>query len=520
MCTRVILGAAVLGLSWASVSCSPPPGTTGGADGGAAADAGGDAGPPEGSQLPPPDGGAPDAGWDSGQPSSVPDAGADAGSKPGMDAGADAGLPDARADAGAADAGADAGPDAGAADAGPISVPPGKIEHLVFIVNENHTFDNLFSGFPGADSIQTIPGPDGGFPAPQCPDALPRDLCHEHSCALTDWDDGGMDGWANVAGSSDDAGDRLAWCQYTQSEIPGYWALASNYALADHFHASMLGPSFPGHMFTLAAQAGWSVGNPYDTTFGLTQIIWGCDDLPGVVVDTLQDGGCNVVSPAPCFDIPSAPNVLPQGSTWKFYGTGLSLPVVGSVVWSMFDAIQPIRQGSSWGNVVPYSQFDTDVAAGNLPTVSWLVDQDFDSGHPPFSMCANDTWVTTRVNEILQSPLYATTAIVVTWDDFGGFYDHVPPPVQYGCDPTQPYGLGFRLPAILISPWVKRGVFHGLAEQASLVRLVEEVFAPASIGALGAQDPAARDGLAGSLLGAFDFNQSPLPAAPVKTTCP
>src|SRR6185369_7178676 len=118
------------------------------------------------------------------------------------------------------------------------------------------------------------------------------------------------------------------------------------------------------------------------------------------------------------------------------------------------------------------------------------------------------------------SPIWDTTAIVVTWDDYGGFYDHVAPPVSYVCDAAHPYGLGFRLPAILVSPWVRPGVFHGITEQASVVRLIEEVFAPGSVGALHTMDPAARDDAAGSLLDAFDFDQVPLPAVPASTTCP
>ena len=122
--------------------------------------------------------------------------------------------------------------------------------------------------------------------------------------------------------------------------------------------------------------------------------------------------------------------------------------------------------------------------------------------------CAIHHWVAKYVNEVMQGPDWSTSAIIVTWDDFGGFYDHVPPPVQYGCDATQPYGQGFRLPAIIISPWVKQGVFHGVTEQASIPRLIEELFdGPAGVGRLNAMDPAARDAAAGSLLDAFDFTQ-------------
>jgi phospholipase C len=249
-------------------------------------------------------------------------------------------------------------------------------------------------------------------------------------------------------------------------------------------------------------------------------VLWGCDDPSGSTVAVEDEASCQVQTEAPCFSIPSAPDILPSGTTWKFYGTGVNFGI-GQVVWSMFDAINSVRNGPGWQNVVTYDQYESDLANGTLPNVAWLVDQDLDSGHPPFSMCASDTWAVTRVNELMQSAYWNTSAVIVTWDDFGGWVDHVPPPVQYGCDPAHPYGLGFRLPAILISPWVKPGVFHGLTEQASIVRLIEELFGgPNAVGALHALDARARDDVAGSLLPAFDFNQTPLTATPGKEACP
>jgi phospholipase C len=475
----------------------------------------------------PVDGGVADGGFDAGRPDAGPP---DAGTK---DAGVlgpwDAGLLDGGEDAGPAhDAGEDGGHDAGPGDAGQLdggrfdagfdAGPPGQIDHLVIIVMENHTYDNLFGSFPGGDGTSWIPGPDGGFAPPACPDSLPRDLNHGHPPALTAWNDGGMDGWENVSGE-DVNGDHLAYCQYSQSTIPGLWQLAQSYALADHFHSEDLGPSFAGHLSVLAAQGAWATDDPQYPDGNDIVPIWGCD-WPETVIPVLTDGGCSTSYPAPCFDIGSAPDALQPGMTWKFYGTGISVGF-GNIVWSLFDAISPIRYGSDWGNVVPYSEFDSDVDAGTLPTVSWLVDQDLFSGHPPLSMCASVSWIVQRVDELMASPLWATSAIAITWDDFGGFYDHVAPPALYGCTPQSPYGLGFRVPLILVSPWVKQGVFHGVTEQASLVRLVEELFgAPGSVGMLQAQDIAARDGVAGSLLSAFDFNQTPLPAVPAQVLCP
>jgi phospholipase C len=408
------------------------------------------------------------------------------------------------------------------------STGAGSIDHLVIIVLENHTFDNLFATFPGAEGATRFVY-DGGLPdggalvidAQPAPDAIPHDLCHRHACALEDWAGGQMTGWGNNADAQQ--GDGLAWAQYDGTSIPGFWSLARNYGLADHFFTSMLGPSFPGHTFLLAGQAGGALGNP-DSNALYPLPIWGCDDQslsfnPTVPVE--NESTCQVDQPEPCFDIPSAPDTLRPGVTWKFYGTGVNAGG-SNYVWSMFDAVKPIWNRADYdAHVVPYTQFEQDIDGGTLPNVVWLVDQDTSSGHPPFSMCASDTWATHHANDIINSAYWKHAAVIITWDDFGGWADHVPPPQQYGCDPTHPYGLGFRVPAILISPWVKPGVFHGVTEQASVVRLIEELFGKAgAVGSLHATDPRARDDVAGSLLGGFDFTQSPLPARPAPESCP
>ncbi len=401
-------------------------------------------------------------------------------------------------------------PDASDAATGPI-----PIKHVIIIVKENHTFDNYFGSFPGAEGTTTAVTSHGTITVGEAPDKTPRDMCHMHSCALTDYDTGKMDGWDAVTGTSVN-GDNLAYAQYLEKDIPNYWKYARTFTLADHFFANVLGPSFPGHMFTLAAQAGWAYGNP------ATQIYWpywGCDQASGTTLPTEDATNCSVEKDIfPCFKIPSLPDVLPTGVDWKFYGSNFYLL---PEVWSMFDGIDSIRNGPSWSKIVPYSQFATDITNKTLPPVTWLVNQDLADEHPNVGgVCVGENWTVDQINLVMQSEYWKDTAILFTMDDFGGWYDHVAPPRQYGCNPAAPYGLGFRLPLIVISPYAKPGyVFKEVSEQASIAHFVERVFG--STKSLHDLDPAAQDSQANDLFDAFDFTQTPLPPLVLTDrTCP
>ncbi len=414
------------------------------------------------------------------------------------------------------DGGFDTGtsPDAGTSTQDSGWTGPIPIKHVVIIVKENHTFDNYFGTFPGAEGTTTAITSRGVIPVPEAPDKTPRDMCHEHACALTDWDNGKMDGWDAVTGSNVN-NDNLAYAQYLEKDIPNYWQYAKNFTLGDHFFANVLGPSFPGHLFTVAAQAGWAYNNPN------TQIYWpywGCDQASSTLVATEDENACGEKDVFPCFKIPSIPDVLPQGVDWKFYGSNFYLL---PEVWSMFDAVDSVRNGPTWSKVVVDSQFQQDITNKTLPPVTWLVNQDFNDEHPNIgSVCAGENWTVDHINMIMNSEYWKDTAIVFTMDDFGGWYDHVAPPRQYGCNTAQPYGLGFRLPLIVISPYARKGfVFKEVAEQASIARFVERIFG--STKTLHDLDPAAQDAQANDLFGAFDFGQAPLPPLVLQTrTCP
>jgi phospholipase C len=413
-------------------------------------------------------------------------------------------------DGGATINGDDGGGGEGGGEAGPVNTTV-PIKHVVVIIKENHTFDSYFGTFPGAEGTTQPITSNGPITAPHASD-LPSDMCHLHSCALADWNGGQMNGWdsqANPQGSTE------AYGQYYEGDIPNYWQYARHYTLADHFFQEELGPSFTGHMEFLAAQAGWALDDPS------TQLIhpyWGCDQSSSTTVPILDQTSCTIQNVFPCFNIPSLPDILPSGVDWKFYGTDFY--VLGEI-WTMFDGIQEIRNGPLWNQVVNADQFDSDIDNHQLPAVTWLVDQDLNDEHPGVGpVCMGENWTVGHVNKLMGSDYWKDSVVFFTMDDFGGWYDHVPPPRQYGCDKTNPYGLGFRLPLIIMSPYAKPGyVFKEVSEQASVPRFIEKVFQTSK--ALSDLDPAAQDGQANDLMNAFDWNQTPNAPLILQTrTCP
>jgi phospholipase C len=395
--------------------------------------------------------------------------------------------------------------DASVAETGQV----GTIEHVIVIVKENHTFDNYFGTFPGAEGTTTCTKADGStFPCGHAPDKTgTTDPCHAHSCALADYAGGQMNGW-NAPGGSAEKSD-LPYGQYFEGDIPNYWSYARTFTLADHFFANVLGPSFPGHLVVLAGQCGWATGNP---NTDLTHPYWGCDQTASTRVSIQNQTTCQDEQVFPCFKIPTVPDILPPTVSWKFYGSNF---YVLPEIWSMFDAVDGVRNDANkWSHIVKADQFDTDVDNGTLPNVVWLVDQDLADEHPTVGgVCQGENWTVQKINKIMQDTkhdYWKKTAILFTMDDFGGWYDHVKPPRQYGCDPKNPYGLGFRLPLIVISPWAKPGfVFKETSEQASIPKFIGKIFGATKT--LSDLDPAAQDGQANDLMNAFDFHQLPLP---------
>jgi phospholipase C len=367
------------------------------------------------------------------------------------------------------------------------------LQHFVFIIKENRSFDHYFGTFPGADGATSGTISTGQvIPLSHASDRLPRDIGHSWSNAMVSMDSGRMDGFDLItggAGSCNINGDYLCYSQLHQSDIPNYFAYASKFVLADHMFSSIHGNSFSNHLFTVAAQSGGAFDNPANAN-----LFWGCDAAAAVRVSVLDDEG-NITKQYPCFDFQTlADSVQNAGMSWRYYAPG-----AGDLgyEYSALDAIDHIRNGPLWtANVVPDTQFVTDAKNGNLPAVSWVVTNDPYTEHSTYSTCQGENWTVKQVNAIMQGPDWDSTAVFVTWDDFGGFYDHLPPPQ------ADDFGFGPRVPLLIISPYVIPGyISHTEYEFSSFLKLVEDRFGLASL--------TTRDANANDMLDSFDFTQPP-----------
>jgi phospholipase C len=340
-------------------------------------------------------------------------------------------------------------------------VQKNPIQHIVVIVQENHTFDNYFGTYPGVNGLGAVmatPPPvqgESAQPAEFQTPAPPHDLCHTWDCAHTAYDTGKMDGFLRAEKSS------LAFSYYDYQEIPYYWDYASRYVLMDNYFSSMLGPSLPNHLYLVAAQAGIT-SNAY-TTFYFHPIT---DELDQAKV------------------------------SWKYYAGSYNTlngwnPLPGFLSFQL----NPSRMK----NLGPPDAFPSDVSSGKLASVVWLMPPDaVSSEHPPNDVSVGEHYITSTINTIMKSNYWNSTAIFLTWDDYGGWYDHVAPPQVDG------YGYGFRVPMLIISPYTKQGfVDHTLADHTSTLSFIEARF--------GLNPLTSRDANADNLMEAFDFSQSPRP---------
>jgi len=410
------------------------------------------------------------------------------------------------------------------------------IKHVVFIVEENRSFDFMFgayatpqNGVNGVTVGRTITG--ALVPLTEAGNTNDNlDLGHARSSAIMGYDNGAMDGFTLVGAGrgllTSNVVSHNNFLSYTQlkPDIQSrYWMYADHYVLADNAYSSMLGASFTNHLFTIAAQGAGAANAPDDGQS------WGCDARPGTVVHML-----NGTIQFPCFDEGTIETLAPEldvaGVSWKMYS-----PPQGQTVWNEFDAIRQIRCGDpkcqtysqEWlDHMFLPTQFTKDLQDNQLPAVSWIIPYGTFAEHPPASICAGESWTVNILNTLMETAnrkpgqgedYYADTAVVIVWDDFGGFYDHVPPSF------VDIAGYGMRAPMLVISPYADATtdplhphVSHTLYEFSSVIKLIEKIYGlqPLDNG----HDRDANPNLS-DMTDLFNFNQAPIPPLMLTPRC-
>jgi phospholipase C len=381
-----------------------------------------------------------------------------------------------------------------------------QIQHIVFLIRENRTFDNLFGTFPGANGATTATISTGQtIPLVPGEDQYARDPDHGPKSARIAIDGGKMDAFDLVI-SGNRNGDYLSLSQHVEADIPNYFAYARYFALGDEMFTSIPSDSYPAHLFTIAAQSFQAIDIPHGLKPGGDT--WGCDAPPNWAARSETPEGIffNIY---PCYsNVTTMADLLDQaGISWRSYAPTSNQSGYG---FNIYDAIKSVREGPEWTtNILPYTQFAADAQAGNLPAVTWLAAGQERTDHPPHSLCFGENWVVDQLNALMQGPDWDSTVVFIVWDDFGGVYDHVPPPA-----PTDIYGFGPRSPVLAISPYAKSGyISHTVYEFSSVLKFIETRFNLPSL--------TQRDAQANNMLDMFDFTQAPLTPLVLNTrTCP
>jgi phospholipase C len=330
------------------------------------------------------------------------------------------------------------------------------IAHVVVIFQENHTFDNYFGTYPGANGLTRglalpVSSQSNVTVVPyHLSNTSTSSLDHDSITAHSAYDNGKMDGFIYAEGSN------LTMGYYDYHEIPYYWDYASKYVLLDNYFSSMMGPSVPNLFYLFSGQSGYTASDQE------VNVNW------TLIMNELDS----------------------RGISWKFYTDAL-------------DQQNPFPFGptlqtneSLLKNTITADKFLSDVANGNLASVVWVTTEFAQSEHPPADIVTGEHYVTNLINGIMESKYWDSTAIFLTWDDYGGWYDHVPPPQ------VDSFGFGFRVPCLIISPYAKEGLIDNtLSEHSSILKFIETVYTLPSL--------TSRDANASSLLEAFDFNKPP-----------
>jgi len=438
------------------------------------------------------------------------------------------------------------------------------IKHVIIIFQENRSFDSYFGTYPGADGIPIRNGvPTVCNLDPKTGECVKPYLDHDDvNCggphgaefSLGAVNNGAMNGFiigAEITGS--DCGIHPApktpkfadqvMGYHDGSDIPNYWAYAKNFVLQDHMFESIHSWSFPSHLYLVS---GWSaeclkandpmscVSNtePWDrnltgshsnhikspTPFAWTDITYILDKAHVSWVYYLDHGAWPLKTPQPKSAAAVATSISRQARRAARRKGGVP------VIWNVLPGFTDVHEDHQIANIQKLARYYAAAKAGALPAVSWICPDPDDSEHPPSKVSVGESYVTRIVNAAMRSPEWKSTAIFLTWDDWGGFYDHVPPPQ------VDSLGYGIRVPGLVISPYAKHGyIDHQTLSFGAYLKFIEDVFLhgqrlnPKTDGRPDSRpDVRENSPMLGNLMNDFDFSQPPrapmiLPLQP-KTT--
>jgi len=385
-----------------------------------------------------------------------------------------------------------------------VSPQYSRVDHVVIVIQENRSVDYLFNGLRGADTVRRGKTSNGQEVALQ-PVSLtaPYGISHKHSAFKVEYDHGRLDGFDRV-GTRCQVRRRCpprnlrAYGYAPHAEVEPYFEMAKQYGFADRMFQSNQGPSFPAHQYLLS---GTSAIAPHSPLFAaenpLTRdgrLTGGCDSPPGSLVALINPEGRESKATYPCFEHLALPDLLEKRSlSWRYYGVHQH-----AGLWNAPDAIKGIRDSLDFktDDVTPPSRILTDIAQGRLANISWVTPTLAASDHAGNTDGSGPSWVASVVNAVGESRYWNDTVVFVVWDDWGGWYDHVRPPMYTS------YELGFRVPLIVISRYAKKGfVSRRVHEFGSLLKFIETNF---DLGSLGATDARSDD-----LSDFFNYDQPP-----------
>jgi phospholipase C len=420
-----------------------------------------------------------------------------------------------------------------AADNTGLTMPaPGtKLRHVIIIMQENRTFDSYFGTYPGADGIPSacVPMPNPKQCIHPYHDHNDRNVGGPHTAAdaIADIDHGKMDGFVrraldqhavcvppnnpSCAGSTDVMG------YHDEREIPNYWAYARHFVLQDHLFQPNASWSLPAHLFMVSA---WSAKCAIDEPMS-------CQNALEAPAGTYSKNGYYPPAPPGSYAWTDITYLLHKaGVSWKYYvatggqpdcdddgATCPSKPQSSTTpsIWNPLPGFSTVRKDGELGNIVDVEDFFEDAAHDRLPAVAWIIPDQEHSEHPPALVSAGEAYVTSLVNAVMRSPQWDSSAIFISWDDWGGFYDHVVPPK------VDTNGYGLRVPGLVISPYAKQGfIDHQVLSHDAYLKFIEDVFLanqrldPKTDGRPDTR-PTVREAVhgLGDLRNDFDFTQKP-----------